>query len=121
MEYHVRRALKTTQAMLADALRTGEGSFSLCHGLAGNADVVMLSSDFLGDEVVSESVSPPTVGVAGIERAQSSRLFGPGSGVEAPGLMHGMAGIGYFYLRLCRQNIPSVLFPVNPEAWSQDS
>ena len=121
MEYHARRALKTTQAMLADALRTGEGSFSLCHGLAGNADVVMLSSDFLGDEVVSGSVSPPTVGMAGIERAKSSRLFGPGSGVEAPGLMHGMAGIGYFYLRLCRQNIPSVLFPVNPEAWSQDS
>jgi hypothetical protein len=31
--------------------------------------------------------------------------------VESPSLMLGLAGVGYFFLRLCTAGIPSVLLP----------
>ena len=111
MADRVRQALETTRAMLSNAVQSGDGSFSLCHGLAGNADVIMLSAEYLGEQVVSADGYPSVVGAAGIERAQHDRLIGPGSGVDAPGLMHGMAGVGYFYLPLGGRRIPSVLLP----------
>jgi lantibiotic biosynthesis protein len=83
--------------------------FSLCHGAAGVADVLLQAADGPQDclgELAAE------LGRLGIERHldDGARRF-PG-GVpqgDTPGLMLGSAGIGLFYLRLSDRGVPSPL------------
>ena len=70
-------------------------NWSLCHGQAGNAEILLLAG--LREEAVR-------VGEEGIERYDRPRNPWPCAieeqGHEMPGLMTGLAGIGCFYLRL---------------------
>jgi lantibiotic biosynthesis protein len=98
----------TTRAVQApDAAR---GGFSLCHGCAGNADVLLEASESLGTGEAREAAE--RIGYVGIEQFESQRLPWPcglpGAG-ETPGLMLGTAGIGHFYLRLAKPGIPTAL------------
>jgi lantibiotic modifying enzyme len=101
-------AIRTTAA----ALRTpeAEGGFALCHGLAGNADLFLLANDVLGDpryRGVAEMVAQ-----RGVERYALPRIGWPcgvNSGGETPGMMMGLAGIGWFYLRMHDAGVPAVL------------
>jgi lantibiotic modifying enzyme len=102
-------ALRTTQRALAIPAAPMEG-FSLCHGCAGNADVLLEASRHLDApqlRAVAEKIAH-----AGIEKFESQRwpwpCGVPGAG-ESTSLMLGTAGIGYFYLRLADSRIPSVL------------
>ena len=86
-------------------------SFSLCHGIAGNAELFLEAADVLGDAQwlgVAEAI-----GVRGIEYYHHARRRWPcgvQGGGETPGLLLGLAGIGWFFLRLHdRKNVPSVL------------
>jgi lantibiotic modifying enzyme len=83
-------------------------SFSLCHGLAGNADIVLEGSRLLHSDLYWQVAE--AAGNYGVVRYHRTGLHWP-SGVndpsgatpglgEAPGLMLGLAGTGYFYLRL---------------------
>jgi lantibiotic modifying enzyme len=96
---------------------TGQPNFSLCHGLAGNADVLLESSLVLGNDLHRQVAQ--SAGNYGLEKHHHHRLQWP-SGVtdpagqvpngEAPGLMLGLAGTGYFYLRLAMpEKIRSIL------------
>jgi lantibiotic modifying enzyme len=93
-------ALRTTRRSLEapDAARSG---FSLCHGCAGNGDVLLEAAQCLGESDARQVAE--NVGHAGIEQFEAKRLPWPcglpGAG-ETPGLMLGTAGIGHFYLRL---------------------
>jgi lantibiotic modifying enzyme len=86
------------------------GGFSLCHGCAGNADVLLEAAESLGTPEAREAAE--RIGHAGIEHFESQRMSWPcglpGAG-ETPALMLGTAGIGHFYLRLAKHGIPSVL------------
>lgn len=102
-------AVRTTKRALAspDAAITG---FSLCHGCAGNADVLLEAERELNAPEMR--LTAEQIGYTGIERFESRRLGWPcgvpGTG-ETPNLMLGTAGIGYFYLRLANQTLPTVL------------
>lgn len=92
-------------------MSSGADNFSLCHGLGGNAELFILASDVFGEEryrSVAESV-----GDRGIQSAFMQRNPWPCGvlgGGESPNLMLGLAGIGYFYLRLHDSGaVPSML------------
>lgn len=109
-------ALQTTAGMIQQALAAPpqESNYSLCHGLAGNAAVLLYGYQVLGDEGYLELAR--AVGDRGVETYQREGLPWPG-GVqgagEVPGLMLGIAGTGHFYLRLIdAENVaPVVIIP----------
>lgn len=107
-------ALATTERYTAQALDGGTLSWCLCHGLAGNADVLIEGRQVLlpADTTTWRHV-PEAIGAAGIAAHGSTDVPWPCGipvpGRETPGLMLGLAGIGYFYLRLAFPGIPSPL------------
>ncbi len=98
VEDEVNIALKTTANSIYESLTNNiESNYSLCHGIAGNADILL---DCGGAE---HQQLAEAVGAAGIVKYQAAGKAWP-SGVNegqyTPGLMMGIAGTGYFYLRL---------------------
>ena len=105
-----RTAFEITASEVRTSLLADGADFCLCHGLAGNADVLMEGARRLPgadrrlDELVREVAS------TGVERYPASgRRWPCGSVEETPALMLGLAGIGLFLLRLVDPSIPSVL------------
>jgi lantibiotic modifying enzyme len=103
-------ALETTEVWVAAALRAG-ANYSLCHGLAGNAEI-MLEGD-RAQALVAD------VAAAGIESYPARGLRWPSGahGAPTPSLFLGDAGVGRFYLRLAVPELPSLLV-VRPEAFA---
>jgi lantibiotic modifying enzyme len=88
-------------------------SFSLCHGTAGNADLMLFAAEILPGEPWQQAAE--LAAQAGLQRYHQPRAFWP-SGMlrdrETPDLMWGTAGIAYFYLRLATgATFPTVLLP----------
>ena len=110
-------ALATTARTLDAAVAAGAGfGFSLCHGDAGNAELPLLAARVLGDPSQAERAA--RVGRMGIERYGATGApwpCGVPGGGETPNLMLGLAGIGWFYLRLHDPSTPSVLL-IHPRA-----
>lgn len=107
-------ALATTRAAVCSEIERGDGDATLCHGLLGNAEVLLLGAKMLDE---------PDQGALAWEAARSSiAIFGAGDrrwpcgghAGEVPGLMLGLAGIGHFFLRLHDPEVPSVLMPDRP-------
>src|SRR6266511_4585198 len=96
-------ALSTTREAVASASWPGR-DFSLCHGLAGNADVLLEGTRVLGKGGDHPAAAVPQA-LADFGARQylteggGSWPCGAGGGAT-PGLMIGLAGIGHFYLRL---------------------
>jgi lantibiotic modifying enzyme len=103
-------ALHTTAAALQTAT-PGMESWCLCHGTAGNADVLLAAAERLGDASWRERVGPAAArGVATYESGGLPWPPGVTGGVDNPSLMLGSAGTGWFFLRLAAPgSIPSVL------------
>jgi lantibiotic modifying enzyme len=103
-------ALQTTAAAVETALHTGMGNYSLCHGLAGNAEVLLYGRHVLGEECAAAAALAGEVARMGAERYAARGAAWPcGIQGETPALMLGLAGIGHFYLRLHDPAIPSLL------------
>ena len=104
-------ALQTTRKMVETTLQSETGNYSLCHGLAGNADVLLYGFQVLGDEWNDGDRLAHEVGIFGIETYTNGERQWPCGviGGNTPNLMLGLAGIGYFYLRLHDPTIPSIL------------
>lgn len=106
-------ALQTTRRNILKA----HANFSLCHGTAGNADVLLVGGYLLNDQGLTQAAHE--AGQMGIERYQKLNFDWPagvsdpagGSAVyQNPSLLLGLAGTGYFYLRLAfPRQVPSVL------------
>jgi lantibiotic modifying enzyme len=99
--------LRELNAMLSNPAYNS--NYSLCHGVAGNADILLES----GRE--QDKAAAIVTGLAGIERFDKPRLPWP-SGTQdnkrTPGLMMGAAGTGHFYLRLFdQQKFKTILLP----------
>jgi lantibiotic modifying enzyme len=93
-------ALDATVRSVSAPLTPGAGSFCLCHGYAGNADLFIETASIL--DRADLHATAETVGRNGMAQFHAPDLpwpCGVGSG-ETPNLMLGLAGIGYFYLRL---------------------
>ena len=95
--------------LVAESLAWG-GTFCQCHGIAGNADVLIYAWQALGEERwLAAARAAGDEGAARYERRGVPWSCGAGTPHEVPGLMLGLAGIGYFYLRLADPAIPTVL------------
>jgi lantibiotic modifying enzyme len=89
-------------------------NYSLCHGLAGQAEVLRLGSRLLGEAEVDAAGLAGRVAAAGVGQYGEDATrwpCGTMSGGQTPGLMLGLAGIGHFYLRLHSPAVPSILLP----------
>src|SRR5271165_6553425 len=105
-------AVRTTAATLGQAL-PGTGNFSLCHGDGGNADLLVLAADAL--ERPQLRIEAEAAAVRALDRFEDARAPWP-CGVpaagESPNLLLGLAGIGYFFLRLHDSSVvPTALLP----------
>jgi lantibiotic modifying enzyme len=103
----VRREI--TQAV-ETTLASGFGdNHSLCHGDLGNLDFILQASEVLNNDKWRAAVQHMTARVLDdVER--NGWKCGIVKPVETPGLMTGLAGIGYGMLRLAEPNVtPSVL------------
>jgi lantibiotic biosynthesis protein len=93
-------AIRTISPYLAVGA-IGTQNYSLCHGIGGNTELPFLAAGILPDEKLR--LMAERVGWYGIEVYRNRREpwpCGVGGAGEAPNLMLGLAGIGYFYLRL---------------------
>jgi type 2 lantibiotic biosynthesis protein LanM len=91
-------------------LRTGFGhGHSLCHGDLGNLETLTLAAERLGDPALAEAAGQLAGGILA-SAGQDGWRQGVRSGAVAPGLMVGLAGMGYGLLRLRNpERVPSVL------------
>jgi type 2 lantibiotic biosynthesis protein LanM len=99
----INAALKTTLA------HGFGGNHSLCHGDLGNLELLLQASEILDEPEWRHQVNRlASIILESID--QHGWLCGIPLGVESPGLMTGLAGIGYELLRLAEPTrIPSVL------------
>lgn len=104
-------ALLTTVAACSNVSFPRSGNLCLCHGLGGNAELLLNASCLLPRRNLREIAE--NIGHQAIAQLRRDDLPWPcgvnGAG-ETPNLMLGLAGIGHFFLRLYDvERIPSVL------------
>jgi lantibiotic modifying enzyme len=110
VEAEMEAAIETTVRYLSYA-PPAQASFCLCHGLMGNADLLLEAASQLNRPELRQAAEQ--MAHRGLNTFHAHNLPWPcgvaGAG-ECPNLMLGLAGIGYFYLRLAApEEVPSVL------------
>jgi type 2 lantibiotic biosynthesis protein LanM len=109
MRADINAALRTT-------LSKGFGfNHSLCHGDLGNVELLLQASQKLSDPQWGQHLSGRTAMILD-SIGRNGSICGAPSTVESPGLMTGLAGIGYELLRLAEpRRVPCVLLlePLN--------
>jgi type 2 lantibiotic biosynthesis protein LanM len=106
------------EVALSSTLRQGfDRSHCLCHGDLGNAELLLQAADVL-DDGERWRAEAERAGARVLDSvAQHGWRSGLPQGVEVPGLMTGLAGIGYGFLRLAAPDeIPAVLLLDPPVA-----
>jgi len=107
-------AVATTLENLRGGTEMSQTNDSLCHGRGGNCDTLIYGAGILGRPEWLRRAEE--IGLQEIESCAAQRIpwpCGTYGGVEVPGLMLGLAGIGYFYLRLADPAAtPTVLIPL---------
>jgi lantibiotic modifying enzyme len=95
------------------------GSHCLCHGDLGNLELLLLAAQKRNDAALRSDVYRRARGILdGV--AAHGWLTGVPLGVETPGLMNGLAGIGYAFLRLSApEAVPSVLTLAPPPSYTR--
>jgi lantibiotic modifying enzyme len=107
-------AVRTTKRVLREP-HAPDADFSLCHGRAGLAECLLLAGDVAGDgEARATALATADRGIDAFGSTPAEWPCGVRRG-RNPSLMLGLAGIGYFYLRLADPSLPSLLL-VRPEA-----
>jgi type 2 lantibiotic biosynthesis protein LanM len=104
------RTRKEIDAAVATTLAAGAGeSHCLCHGELGNLELLLSSGRAFGDgELVVKAKR--MAGSIVLDARDSGWVCGNPLRVESPGLMTGLAGIGYGLLRMAAPaRVPSVL------------
>jgi class II lanthipeptide synthase len=91
------------------------GNHSLCHGALGNVELLLMAARLLNRPADQEALERATALIVGSIESHGW-VSGVPLGVETPGLMAGLAGIGYELLRLAEPDkVPSVLLIAPPE------
>lgn len=103
---------------LATTIERGFGfNHSLCHGDLGNLETVLLASQVLPASSYGEQLRRLTPMILESIQRHGWRTGTP-LGIQTPGFMTGLAGIGYQCLRLAAPAVvPSVLLLEAPYAW----
>jgi type 2 lantibiotic biosynthesis protein LanM len=97
------------EAALTTTAQSFSGNHTLCHGDLGNADILLFASETLKNS--DWRLYADQIATTAIKNARRTGwICGNSLGVESPGLMTGLAGIGYALLRLgAPTHVPSVL------------
>jgi hypothetical protein len=109
-----RVAIDTTCRYVKSWVQSGHANYSLCHGIAGNADILLsaVRSNILSDSVAEGVIADAAeLGLRAYGGDPSRWPCGVGSGAANPSLMVGWAGIGHFYLRLTQKALATPLAP----------
>jgi type 2 lantibiotic biosynthesis protein LanM len=86
------------------------GTHCLCHGDLGNAEFLLLASEYRGDPNLAEKARGFAAAVLDDVTFGSGPQCGVAEGFEMPGFMAGIAGIGYQFLRIADpDDTPSIL------------
>jgi hypothetical protein len=101
-------ALATTRRALARELHPATLNFSLCHGFAGLAGVLLQAQAMLPDTDITLAHSIAHLG-ARLHATPGGEWPCGTHSAATPGLMLGLAGIAWFYLRLHDSATPGVL------------
>ncbi|MDJ0944430.1 MAG: lanthionine synthetase LanC family protein [Kiloniellales bacterium] len=108
-------ALDTTACAVEAGLSSQNHNYSLCHGMAGNADILLCGHRILDEDRPDDIGLVHRVAGLGIQLySRAGNVWPCGIPEETPGLMLGLAGIGYFYLRVADSSVPSTLEPLPP-------
>lgn len=104
-------AINTTLNNLVGNSEMSQTNYSQCHGLGGNSEPLIYGAEVLAKPELFARAEE--VALQGIEAYEAQRFAwpcgGPGS-LESAGLMLGLAGIAYFYLRMANpESTPSIL------------
>jgi len=109
-------AIRTTASMLISAPATGQANYSLCHGCAGNAELLLLADKVLGGgEYGKVAQRMMEDGIARFPATRTPWPCGVPGGWETPNLMLGTAGTGHFLLRLYDPDAVPPVVMVGPE------
>ena len=111
-------ALACTDNAVRAGLQSDLTDLCLCHGAAGHADV-LIDARRLGRAPDPGCVNLVTrVAERAIDAlgTPSACVFDGRGAADARGLMTGVAGVGYFLLRVIDADVPSVLLPGAPPA-----
>jgi type 2 lantibiotic biosynthesis protein LanM len=103
------------EAALATTLRRGFGqNHSLCHGDLGNLELFLSAAHLLREPAYGETAAKLAASILeSIE--QQGWCSGVPLGIEVPGLMTGLAGIGYGLLRCAApEQTPALLLLASP-------
>ena len=104
-------AVQTTAAACSNVVFPASGSLCLCHGLGGNADLLLNAAE-LRDRQDLRSIAENVGHQANLQLVRDNLPWpcGVTGAGETPNLMLGLAGIGHFYLRLYDSaQVPSIL------------
>ncbi|KPA95922.1 lanthionine synthetase LanC family protein [Pseudomonas asplenii] len=111
-----RRALQRVHLDLCDSSPQAGSSYTLCHGPAGNADILLTGAAILGESTWVDCARQ----VAQRAMAEEGGQWRSGLGVShshSLGLMLGLAGTGYFLLRCVPgASVPGLLLPLGHAA-----
>jgi lantibiotic modifying enzyme len=94
------RALATTLVAIDEMLNHTRPDLSLCHGLSGLGEVTLIASQFLREPSYHERADSLARVLIDRYAASGDWPSGVPSGGPNPSLMLGLAGIGYWLLRL---------------------
>lgn len=113
-----RVAIATTQRSLGAVQPPTPDECILCHGIVGNADILLTALRHEAQVVASGFGSVVAVAHGAADAIANA---GTGDGLSAlsgplPGLMTGLSGAGWFFLRLNDPSVPSVLNGLRSDA-----
>jgi lantibiotic modifying enzyme len=114
-------AIETLRQTVHRNIGNESANFNLCHGLAGNCEILMEASRWGNAALDWQDCAAKTAVeccIGGIECHGISGTWPCGWDVDDPSLLLGRAGIGYAYLRLYDPSAPSVL-AFDPAEWGR--
>ncbi|GCE23484.1 lanthionine synthetase LanC family protein [Dictyobacter kobayashii] len=113
--YPTNSMYKEIEAALETTLAHGFGAnHSLCHGDLGNLDILLSADQLLATDKYQADIQRLAAMLLQ-SIAEQGWITGVPWGLETPGLLTGLAGIGYAFLRLAAPTqVPSVLLLAPP-------
>ena len=105
-----RIAAETTLSAIATKLLEDRGDTTLCHGVAGLADILWTFGQSLGDDTLTETARATSLEL--IRRYDASGDYPTAAplGGASPSFATGHAGIGYHFLRIAAAAPPVLAF-----------
>jgi lantibiotic modifying enzyme len=95
-----RIAIATTIETIDESVKSPRSDATLCHGLSGLGEILLIGSELLGEPCLAERAAVLAGALVDRHASAGDWPCGTPSGGPNPSLMLGFAGIGYWLLRL---------------------